>query len=110
MKSPNSKNKADEASLVPYNAKTLTPRSTSDGRKLTPCSCNISMEEGVRIEQLLASEEWNRIVQGYDDPNAINPRKSKTITGSSSDKINALVPLTQRIKAIDIMEGNSQTN
>ena len=113
---PNGNNKTTthEASLVLFKAKTLTPRSTSDGRKLTPCICNISMEEGIRIERLLASEEWNRMVmsdsQGYDDPKIVNPRKSRTAT---SGKNKALVPyeantLTQRIEAIDLIEGDSR--
>lgn len=117
---PNGKNKTTthEASLVLYKAKTLTPRSTSDGRKLTPCICNISMEEGMRIERLLASEEWNWMVkrdsQGYDDPNFINPQKSRTDTGNSG-KNKALVPykamtLTQRIEAVVLIEGDSRTN
>ena len=115
---PNGNNKTTthEASLVLFKAKTLTPRSASDGRKLTPCICNISMEEGIRIERLLASEEWNRMVmsdsQGYDDPKIINPRKSRTATGNSVNN-KALVPyeantLTQRIEAIDLIEGDSR--
>ena len=65
----------------------------------------------MRIERLLASEEWTRIVmrdsQGYDDPNIINPRKSRTATSDSNGKNKALVPykaktLTQRIEAIDL--------
>jgi len=128
MKSPNGINKTaytatNEASLVPYyKPKMLAPRSTSDGRQLTPCICDISMEESMRIEQLLTSEEWNRMTmrdtQGYDNPDIINPRKSKTIPrqGNGKNKAsNAVVPykagtLSQRIKAIDLIEGESQTN
>ena len=117
-----------EASLVPYKAKMLVPRSTSDGRQLTPCICNISMEESMRIEILLASEEWNRMtmsdMQGYDDPEIVHPRKSRTIASKGDGEIMAsnaatheasLVPykaktLSQRIKAIDLIERVSQTN
>jgi hypothetical protein len=50
--------------------------------------------------------------QGYDDPKIINPRKSRTATGNSVNN-KALVPyeantLTQRIEAIDLIEGDSR--
>ena len=70
---------ADEPSTVPYTVATLTPRSTSDGRQLTPCKYDITAEEFERIERLLRSEEWDRKIasdsQGYDDPNVITPRR-----------------------------------
>ncbi len=110
-------NALHEQRMVPY-AKTLKPRSTSDGRTLTPCTSNISMEEGMRIERFLASDEWNRMVeesQRYDNPDIFNPRKSRAITGKSNAyNPNAscetlCVPskaetLTQGIKAIDLLE------
>jgi hypothetical protein len=126
MKSPSNKTMAlnsalHEQRMVTY-AKTLKPRSTSDGRTLTPCTCNISMEEGMRIERFLASDEWNRMVeksQGYDNPDTFNPRKSRAITGksnaynkasnSNASRETSLAPnkaetLTQGIKAIDLLE------
>lgn len=55
------------------------PRPTSIGR-LDREQLEQLRTESKRIEQLLKSEEWNRMAatnsQGYDDPNVTTPRKT----------------------------------
>ena len=75
----------------------------------------------MRIERLLASDKWKRMVeesQGFDNPDIYNPRKSRTVTGKGSAynkasnsnasetafEPNQAETLTQSIKAIDLLE------
>lgn len=66
------------------------PRPTSIGR-LDREQLEQLRIESKRIEQLLKSEEWNRMAatnsQGYDDPNVTTPRKTvRSIVEADQEK------------------------
>lgn len=68
-----------DLTFVPYNAAIFTPHAIKSGKKLTPCKCESSMEEG-EIERWLISEEFKQGAKfnqlGFDDPAIYSPSMS----------------------------------